>query len=289
MRVEQREFEKLFDVLAAAVEKHLRRVRGALLKVKDNLEKAKEYENYKKAGDLILANLHRLRKGDEQVRVMDFYGQNEITLTLDPRLDPISNAQSYYKKYKKLKRGLKKLEARVAELEMELKYLQEIENNLKQAESMEELLALGDELIGEGYIKEVQGKRQVEKAKAGLAPREFTIDGYKVLVGKSGRGNDELIRRASRSDIWLHVRDMPGAHVIIKAGGRPDLVPKEVLYKASQLAAFYSKGRNSTKVLVSHTLVRYLRPLKGAKPGMVICEREEVMRVRPQNQKEKDD
>ncbi|MFN4219156.1 MAG: NFACT RNA binding domain-containing protein, partial [Candidatus Bipolaricaulia bacterium] len=126
-----------------------------------------------------------------------------------------------------------------------------------------------EDLRAGGYLP--QDSQRIQSAQA-LGPREFVIKGYRVFVGRSSRQNDELVRRASREDYWLHARERPGAHVIIKNPNQRE-IPREVLEQAAQLAAYYSKGRDAKKVPVSYTRVKYLR--KGGRPGLVFVTQEE--------------
>jgi predicted ribosome quality control (RQC) complex YloA/Tae2 family protein len=267
----QEPFARLAHELAQVLKGRSEKVLRALAQVRRDLEQAENYEELKEMGDLLLANLHLIHKGQSQVEVEDFRGGIKA-IPLDPKLDPTANAQRYYKRYKKLKRGVERLRARLGELEMELQYLQSLEVHLQQAETLEELWELQGELEAEGYLAPPKAK---SRAAQSSGPRSYKLDGFTVLVGRSGRQNDELIRRAHGEDYWLHARDRPGAHVIIQCerhGARP---PEGVLMRAAQLAAYYSKGRNSTKVPVTFTQVKYLRKPKGARPGLVLVTHEE--------------
>lgn len=266
------EFERPLNSLKSLVRGKISRLEKTLGRVRKDLKHASMYNDYKAQADQLMANLDKIKKGDKEVELEDFVSEEKRKILLDPSLSPVENAQRLYKRYKKLKRGQEKLAKREVELEMELKYLQEVEGNLERADDVEDLIGISAELKAEGYIKEIQGERERVTPSG---PHEFTVDGYKIMVGRNGKQNDELIRQATKTDLWLHAKDMPGAHVIIKTGNRPERVPEPVLYKAAQLAAYYSKGRDAIKVPVMYTLVKYLRKPKGARPGLVICQKEE--------------
>jgi len=253
----------------------LKKLGRALRRVRADLAAAEEYERYRRWGELVLANLGSLEKGQGEVDLPDPADGRAERVVLDPKLTPVENAQAFFKRYKKLKRGVEKLREREEELAKEIEYLQGLELALEQAEEADDLRELEKELLAGGYIKLKPEERPRPPAPSGPSPREFLIDGWKVLVGRSGRQNDSLIREAHREDIWLHARGMPGAHVVIKATGRSGEVPREVLERAARLAAYYSKGRDSGKVEVMFTKVKYLRKPKGAKPGLVLVQREE--------------
>jgi len=267
----QEPFEMLARELEKTLKGHSEKVQRAVARVERDLQMAKDYERFREMGDLLLAHLSEIQKGQSRVEVEDFQGGRR-TIPLDPKLDPASNAQQYYKRYKKLKRGEERLKARLKELEMELRYLQSLEVHLGQAETMEDLRELQAELEAEGYLERPEVRAHAEGS---LGPRSYNFEGFTILVGRSGRQNDELIRRAQGEDYWLHARDRPGAHVIVRCGRRGIKPPDEVLIRAAELAAYYSKGRGSSKVPVICTKVKYLRKPKGARPGSVIVTREE--------------
>jgi len=267
--------------LLRALRRAIKRAERALVRVREDLAEAEGHERYRKLGDLILVNLSLLERGQREAELPDPEGGPPIRVALDPRLSPVENAQRFYERSKKLRRALGKLRARQAELEEELAHLKEMERLLEEAETPRELEELELELAAEGYLQlqlpreEAQLRREREPSR----PREFLIGGYRVLVGRSGRQNDQLIREAAREDLWLHARGLPGAHVVIKTQGqgrgRRGEVPQEVLRKAAELAAYYSKGRGSSKVEVTYTRVKYLRKPKGARPGAVLVSHEE--------------
>ncbi len=274
--------EQLRGELMEAVRSRLERTEHARERVLQDLEKAADYERYRRQADLILANLNELQHGQEHVELRDPATGEAVQVRLDPRLSPAENAQRLYSRYKKLKRGLEKLQARLIELEEELMRLHELTERLEAADA-EELEGLAAELRAQGLLpasEELELKQERGQERAG--PREFLIKGYRVLVGRSGKENDRLVRMADGEDLWLHVRGMPGAHVIIRTKGRRGPVPPEVILKAAELAAYYSKGRGASKVEVSYTPVKYLRKPRGGKPGAVLLQHEEgTVLVRP--------
>lgn len=264
----QEPFEQLAHKLAQQLKRSLEKAERALTQVEQDLKNAGQYEQYKELGDLLMANLSVIQKGQSQVEVEDLLQGGKRVIPLDLALNPVANAQRYYERYKKLKRGLERLKARKQELERELNHLQGLQARLEQAKALEELKGLEGEL-GLGVLK------------GGVAmpspsgPRCYPMEGFMILVGRNGRQNDSLIRQARRDDYWLHARDRSGAHVLITSSRRGVVPPEPVLLRAAQLAAYYSRGRTSTKVPVVYTRVKYLRKPKGARPGQVLVTKEE--------------
>ncbi len=254
--------------LQEIVRGHCAKIRTALERVAHDLDRSRDSERLRHEGELLLTHLSSVQKGMSEITVEDFDGTLK-TIPLDPALGPSENAQQKFERYKKLKRAQEKLAARLEELRQELEYLENVETSLEHAASEAELAEIREELEAEGYLPREPQQKQSAQA---LGPREFVVRGYRVLVGRSSKQNDELVRRAAREDYWLHARDRPGSHVIIKNPSQRE-IPSDVLYQAAQLAAYYSKGRDAQKVPVSYTRVKYLR--KGGRPGLVFMTHEE--------------
>ncbi len=273
------ETRELREDVEETIKDELDRVKGALKNVRDQLKQSENREKLKKTGDIILSNLGQLEKGMKQARINDPYNQGEqVEVDLDPSLTPEENAEKYYERYKKLKRGKEKLDKRKKGLKKELNYLEKLKERYEEAESQEELAKLEGVLKEKGYIDEDLGSSSQEQEGG---PKEYWVKGYKVMVGRNARQNDELVRDASRDDLWFHVRNYAGAHVVVVTDGRPDKVPDEVIVKAAQLAAANSKARNAGQATVSYTEVKYVDKPKGAKPGLVQITNENTINVSP--------
>jgi len=276
---------KLREDLKAVVSDELERIQGALKNVREQLKKSRKSESFKRKGDILLANLSELEKGQRQATLNNPYQEGErIEIELDPSLTPQENAQKYYERYKKLKRGKDKLGKRLQQLKKEKGLFEKLRRKVEEAEGGEELHSIEDKLRKGGYIEAEQ--EEGEKDKGG--PKVHWVEGYKVLIGRNARQNDQLIRDSARDNIWLHVRDHAGAHVVIVSDGGPETVPDSVLKKAAQLAAYNSKAvrnggqaQRGGKVLVSYTLIKYVDKPKGAKPGLVRITNESTIAVEP--------
>lgn len=274
------ETRELRENVEETIKDELDRVEGALKNVRNQLKQSENREKLKKTGDIILSNLSRLEKGMKSAKIDDPYNQGEkVEVELDPSLTPEENAEKYYERYKKLKRGKEKLEKRKKGLKKELNYLKQLEDRYEKANSQEELAKLEGVLKEKGYIDEDLGSSSQEQEGG---PKEYWIKGYKVMVGRNARQNDELVREASRDDLWFHVRNYAGAHVVAVTDGRPNKVPDEVIVKAAQLAAANSKARNAGQATVSYTELKYVDKPKGAKPGLVQITNENTINVSPE-------
>ncbi len=283
----QEPFEELHQRLTRELRRRQEKVEEALAKVERDLRGAERHREYQALGDLLLAHLADLgtARGRASVELVDFEGSRR-TIPLDPKLTPAENAQRYYERAKKLRRGLEKLAARRQELEWERQYLEEVQLHLEGARTLEELRELAEEL---GLPEEARPQTQKRGPAEPSRPRRYALGDYGIWVGRSGRQNDRLVRESHREDWWLHVQDRPGAHVVVRGPKKGEEPPPEVLERAAELAAYYSKARGSGKVPVIATRIKHLRKPKGARPGLVLVSQiEKTLVVQPQNPFEED-
>ncbi len=232
-------------------------------------------------GDLIIANNYLITKGMNRIEVLDYTMDPPAmrTIALDTRLEPIENAQIHFKKYNKLKKALLELNRHIAETKEDVEYLESVLTHLNNSEDSKIVEEIRDELVAQGYIK---GK--ITKKGHKIAKQTFrtylSTHGHEILVGKSSLQNDHLTTKlASNKDIWLHTKDIPGSHVIIRTGG--ETPTEQTLYEAAMIAAFYSKAKDSSNVPVDYTLVKNVSKPSGAKPGMVIYVGNKTLFVTP--------
>lgn len=222
--------------------------------------------------DIIMANLHQIPSGAENVKLYDFYEDKTIEISLKRGQSPQKQAENLYRKSKNKK----------IEFEQVRKNLLGKESLLRSLESeTTELVSVQDFRTLKKYIK--TNDRTSDKSKPESLPfKKFELLGFEVWVGKSARSNDELLRRyAWKEDIWLHAKDVSGSHVIIKnQSGK--ILPGPVLEKAASLAAYYSKSKTSSLAAVMYTPCKYVRKVKGSPPGAVMVDREKVLMVRPE-------
>ncbi|MFW6287637.1 MAG: Rqc2 family fibronectin-binding protein [bacterium] len=269
--------------LHVIAEKYLSKNLKKQKKFNEQLEIGKNAEKYKKIGELITANIYQINKGLSEIEVVDYYDteQNMINIKLDPRLLPSENAQKYFKKYTKAKKSVKHLKKQLGIFRHEERYLEQVILNIEQAESKEELNEIREELVSEGYIEEKK-KKKTQKNKKPLPPQKFrSTEGYDILVGRNNQQNDYLTKKLANSqDIWLHVKDLAGSHVIIRNHTR-DEIPEQTIEEAAVLAAYYSKGRMSENVPIDYTEVKNVKKPAGAKPGLVYYESYQTIYATP--------
>lgn len=230
------------------------------------LEETKDKDKFKLYGELLTSNIYAIKDGDKEANVYNYYTNDYITISLDPNKSVSYNIQKYYKKYNKLKKSEEMANIQLEHNKIELEYLTSVLTNINLIENYNEIDDIKNELITEGYIKFSKKKKKSTSTK----PLKFiSPDGIDIYVGKNNIQNDYLTTKfASKNDIWLHTKNIPGSHVIIKRTSSD--IPNTTLEYAANLAAYYSKGRSGTKVPVDYTEIKNVRKPNGAKAGMVI-------------------
>ena len=253
-----------------------------LKKQEQELLTSQDREKYKVYADLISANIHRMDRGLDRIELENFYDEDMalLTIPLNVKLSPVANAQYYYKKYSRLKNANVLLLKQIPETKNEILYLEQVLMSIENSTEIEELNEIKDELISEGYIKG-NNKKKKQKEKALSKPHHYkSSDDFNIYVGKNNKQNDYLtLKFAHKEDIWLHVQNMPGSHVIIETGGKD--LPNTTLEEAGVLAAYYSKGKDSNNVPVDYTERKNVRKARNAKTGMVIYVNNKTLSINP--------
>ena len=263
------------------VHNNIDRCTKKLVMHRENLEKAKNRDKYKICGDLLTANMYRVKFGMDEVCVENYYDNNsELKIKLDPNISPSQNAQKYYKKYNKAKVTEKYAEEQIVGAEEELEYLETVQESILKAESPRDLSEIKEELAEQGYISNTASKKK-KKTQKSMPMKFISSDGYEILVGRNNKQNDEVtIRMSYSTDIWLHTKNIPGSHTLIRTNGSGE-APDSTILEAAQLAAYYSKAKNSAQVPVDYTQIKNVKKPNGAKPGFVIYEKNNTIYVTP--------
>lgn len=259
----------------------LDRLYNKLNKQEKELIESENAEIYKIKGELITSYIYMIEKGMESVEIANFYDPEykNITISLNPNFTPSENAQKYFKKYNKMKTAKKEITSQIEITKEEINYLENIILSIENCENLAELMDIREELSKVGYLR---AKNNIKKeTKLTTKPHEFiSSNGFKILVGKNNKQNDNLtLKIASNEDIWMHTKNIPGSHVIIKTEGKE--VPDETIFEGAMLAAFFSKSKMSSQVPVDYTKKKNVKKPNGSKPGMVIYETNSTIYVTP--------
>lgn len=289
--------------VAANLKRHIStrisRISSKIIKLEAELKTAENSEEYAKKGSLLLSNLHIIPGNADSVTLPDYEnyledgpdgpGYASIKIRLDTRLSAADNAQKYFTRYKKLKGAVKFIQRQIRKAKSDLKYLDSALTLLDNSEDIQTTRDIKKELEQAGFVKAKKpsksgkGRKKNEK-QARPSFYEFTLSsGKKLLLGKSNISNDYLsLKFASNKDHWLHTRNIPGSHAVIRTEGAA--ATDQDIFEAATIAANYSKARNSSKVPVDHCLIRNIRKPRGARPGMVIYNDFETILVDPDHE-----
>lgn len=246
---------------------------------RQELARSAERDTLRVKGELIHANLRNIEKGMTSVILENYYDNNNpIEVKLDPRLSPNQNAQHYFSEYRKADTAEKMLKKFIEKGEAELSYIESVFDLLSRARTEDEVLMLREELAEQGYIKR---SRQKNQKPLKLSPKEYvSTDGFRILCGRNNLQNDKLTFKDSRkNDIWLHTQKIHGSHTVIVTEGRE--VPSSTIEQAAIIAAYNSKGRDSSLVPVDYTEIRNVKKPSGAAPGKAVYEHYKTAYVRP--------
>lgn len=267
---------QLLDNINKKVKKNMR----ILSLLEDEALEKQDFIKYKEQGDILAASIYTLKRGMTSLTTYDFYNNKEISIPLDPQITPQENLEKLYKKYNKLKRGMEANKRRFIEINEELNYLNSIKLFIDNSSNTDNLKLIQEELISQGYIKlqQKKGNRKKQIKEIGYGVLEF--EGFKILYGRNNIENDNLtFKVASKDDIWLHSKNIPGSHVIIKANE----ITEEMLLKGAEVAAYFSKSSTGDKISVDYTKKRYINKPKGSKPGFVTYENEKNILIEKPN------
>ncbi|MCU0495888.1 MAG: NFACT family protein [Anaerolineae bacterium] len=240
-------------------------------------------EVLRQSGDLILAYQYTLQPGQTELKAQYDLDQPELTIKLDPTVTPLENAQRYFNRYTKAKKALDDVPQLIRETQNELAYLGQLRVDLELASNWPEIDEVQQALQSKGHWKGKNVKR-IGGGGQSAPIRYVTKDGFVIWVGRNSRQNEMVsFKKASGEDLWLHAREVPGAHVVIKHDGR--VIPDTVIDQAAALAAYYSARRRDGKVPVDVTRIKYVRKIKGAAPGMVTYRNETTRITTPRDEK----
>lgn len=272
------------SVLIRVVRNELKKNRNKLKKLKQTLDETENADEYRIKGEVLTTYLHQVERGQTEVSLPNFYDNNEpIKIKLSNQLSPNQNAQKYFKRYQKAKNAVIYVNEQLKKTQTDVDYFANIMAQIELA-APKDLVDIRLELQQGGYLRDHdhQKKQKKQKRQKVRKPDRFTAsDGTKISVGKNNLQNDQLsLHTAKRTDIWLHVKDMPGSHVIIHS----DDPTEATIMEAANLAAYFSKGRESSNVPVDYLPVKRLHKPNGAKPGYVIFTGQRTVYVTPESE-----
>ncbi len=248
------------------------RIEKKLAIQKQSVLDAAEREKYRIYGDLIISNLYRIKKEDDKLTAENYFeeGAPQIIIPLDKSLSPQQNAQSYYKKYRKLKSSEEHNSKLAAENEKLLEYLLTVKHSLSYCTEAEDLEEIRRELTDAGIIRDKKSASGKKEQLREIKPLRYNIHGYTVLVGKNNLQNNYVTFKAAKSDdIWLHAQKIHSSHAVILREN-DDAVPNSVIEETAAICAYYSQARNGSKIAVDYTERKNVKKPPKSAPGFAI-------------------
>lgn len=262
------------------IKNELNKNKKKIKKLEKSLEDAEKADRFQLYGELLTANMYAVQKGNKEVEVLNYYDEagGTIVIPLDPMKTPSENAQSFFLKYQKLKNSIEIVKEQIKLTYIEIDYFEGLLQQIETA-SPKDIEEMREELAEEGYLKARRTSRKFKnKQQKPTLDYYRSSDGDDIIVGKNNKQNEYLTNKlARRDDIWLHTKDIPGSHVVI----RNQHPSEQTLLEAATIAAYYSKAKNSSSVPVDYTKIRHVKKPSGAKPGFVIYDNQTTLYVTP--------
>ena len=293
------EFKNYRNTVLKLILNTLKKYNQRLLNINSKLESCENMDKYKLYGELITANLYKIKNENiEKIELENYYDNNNlITIPLDKKYTPTINAKRFFKKYNKLKNTLEIVSEQKKETLDELDYLESIVYELENASSLNDVIQIYEEISENVIFKENTQKNRNNKNKnknikkslltknkfTAFNPIKYGVDGYTLLIGRNNKENDYLtLKYAKKTDIWFHTKDIHGSHgILLTNNSLEPLSNTELLKKCAEIVAFHSKARNSSNVPVDICPVKYVKKPSKAKPGMVIYTNQITLYVTP--------
>lgn len=285
--------ENTLKIILNAKQKYNKR----LININRKLEECKNMDTYRLYGELITANLYRIKDfNTDEIKLENYYDNNNlIIIKLDKKYPPSINAKMFFKKYSKLKDALKIVSEQKVETIDELNYIDSIIYELDNCKTLDDISTVLKEIsenetfvdINKKFSKKLNGKSKKGKQnknnsqKFNFNPIKYNIDNYTLLVGRNNVENDYLtLKYAKKTDIWFHTKDIHGSHCILVLNGNT-FPNNNILIRCAEVAAYHSKGKNSSNVPVDFCEVKFVKKPNKSKPGMVIYTHNKTLNVQP--------
>ncbi|HEC2156269.1 TPA: NFACT family protein [Staphylococcus delphini] len=275
-RGERERVKQRANDLVKLVQQLLQKYQNKLSKLVDEQAGTEEKENQQLYGELITANIYQLKPGDRQLETVNYYTGENVTIPLNPQKSPAENAQYYYKQYNRMKTRERELTHQITLTEENIAYFENIEQQLSHIQ-VHEIDDIREELAEQGFIK--QKKQQKKKKQQKIQLQSYvSTDGDTILVGKNNKQNDYLTnKRAQKSHLWFHTKDIPGSHVVILNDAPSD----KTIEEAAMIAAYFSKAGQSGQIPVDYTTIRNVHKPSGSKPGFVTYDNQKTLYATP--------
>lgn len=258
--------------LKRAINEARKKAERKLTNLRGDRIRAEKELDFGRLGEMLVANMRAIKKGAREAAVKDYtkVPPETVVVPLDEKLGPKENVEKYFKRARKAKAAMGLLKDRIPEVEADIAYIGTLAYELDAAKGMEDLIEVETELAAQGYLKKPPPVKDLERVRAEPIRRFTSTEGFEILCGKSGPGNDLIVRKyAKEGDVWFHASGVPGSHVLIKSAGRIKELTDATIMEAAGVAAWYSKMQGAAKAEVAYTDAKNVKKPKGARPGSV--------------------
>jgi predicted ribosome quality control (RQC) complex YloA/Tae2 family protein len=262
---------KLRNSLLKQIAQEENRLLLQLENIQSRSRSLEDYNRYKQIGDMIMSSLHMIKRGDRWFKTQDYYhNDTPLEISLKPELTPSQNATSYYNKYKKARNTKVRLE----------KDLRDCRHNLNRLQKQKEFISQNNDVQALTLLHKKSKAASPPHNKKSQPGLHFCAHGFTIIVGRNAKENETLLRTYMRgNDYWFHCRDYPGSYVFVKSK-KSKTLPLDCILDAGNLALHYSKAKTSGQGDVYYTQVKYLKKIKGSKPGLVIPTQEKNVHIK---------
>lgn len=263
--------------VAALIQQAEERVARQLSAIAAEEPEAGDPAHLRTQAEWLLALHTQIQPGQREL-VVPLGDEERLVIPLSDRETPVEQAERMFDRAAKLERAAVIIPERRAQLEADRDYLAQLQSDLALAQNQPEIAAVREGLREAGYLRQRPG-RTLKVAPDRSKPLRFlSAEGYAILVGRNARQNEIVtFDEAGPDDLWLHVRDAPGSHVVIRSGGQP--VGEDTIRAAAQLAAYHSRLRDERGVAVAVTRRRFVTRAPGGRPGLVHMRNEDTVVV----------
>ncbi len=262
--------------LVKFVNNSINRISHKIEKLEQDLKNTDKREKFRVNGELVQANLHKIKKGDSKITCLNYYTNEEVTISLDDKLSPVKNSERLFKKYKKLKASIPHINEQIEKALLERKYFYQLEQQIDNA-SLKDIEEIKDELIEKKYLK---GKQEKKKRNKKLNYETYHDElGIEIIVGKNNKQNEYVTHKlAKHNEVWFHTKDAPGSHVLVRS---PFPLEEITIRTAAQLAAYNSKMKQSSSVAVDYLETRYIKKVPGKINSFVTYKNQKTIYIDP--------
>ena len=226
---------------------------------------------YMTKGNLLTANAYQIETGLKSVTLHDYESDENIEIALDESLCAIDNAKKYFALYNKNKKAYTVAQEMIEKTNEEIMYYKQLLYDIDTSETLQELKDTAAEIEPQS----IRNTKSNNKKETTINITKLNFSDFTIYIGKNSKQNDYLYSKiSSGNDMWFHVLNTPGSHIIVKSPNTSTQIPDNIILKAAQLAKEFSTAKNSSKTAVVYTMRKYIKRPNNTKSGFVVYKNE---------------